>query len=252
MKILRNFSNAKRPLVMKTPFLPFALYLIGITFAEEAPPPPPVPQSPSPAVPAKQESKPTPQKIRFKGKTGAPTTCTVTATRNGKPTGIRLVILAPGNEGVTRKSRPRLWWHQSEATAARDLEFTLSRRDEANPTVLLQRPLLAMEKGFNFVDLEHPGFNNKNITLESGGIYQWTIRLVSEETAPQVFCRMKVGLSETPNTAPDLGKLAESGNWYELFDAVATSAQDSSSEAGHWADLRLGLLQQIGLAAAVK
>ena len=237
---------------MKTLFLPLAIYLIGITFAEEAPPPPPVPQNPPPTAPAKQDSKPTPQKIRFKGKTGAPTTCTVTATRNGKPAGIRLVILAPGNEGVTRKSQPRLWWYQSEATAPRDLEFSLSKMDGATPTVLIQRPLLAMQKGFNFVDLEHRGFNNKDIALESGGIYQWTIRLVSEEAVPQVFCRMTVNLSDSSEAVPDLEKITEVGNWYELFDAVSTNAQNSSSEAEHWAGLRLGLLQQIGLATAMK
>lgn len=189
-----------------------------------------------------------PAKVRFKGKIGAPTTTTVTATRGDKEGSLRFVAIAPGNEGITAKGKPRLWWFQSEDTGPREFEFVLSRLD-GTPAVLLRRVIApAMKKGFNFVDFNNKGFNKEGVTLESGGVYQWTIRLVAEKSAPQVFCRMKVALADPAVEKTDLQSLAEAGNWYELFDAVSIAAATDPQMA----TTRTELLAQIGLAESTR
>lgn len=193
--------------------------------------------------PAKKETA----RIKFRGKIGAPTTTTVTATRSGNQSDIRLVAIAPGNEGVTCRPKPRLWWYQSEATGPRQLEFVLSRMD-GTPKVLFRRPITPpMAKGFNVIDFNNRGFNKEGLSLETGGIYQWAIRLVNEKSSPQVYCRMRADIGETETMKDDIAALAESGNWYELFNAVATGALNPSPEAAEMTRLRGELLAQIGL-----
>lgn len=202
-------------------------------------------EAPAPAPPAAgAEKKPAPApRIRFRGKAGAPTNTTLTATRSSDQSKVTLMAMAPGNEGVTLRTRPRLWWWQSAATAAGDLEFVLSRIDGTTPQVLLQRPLTAMKAGFNHVDFRNERFNSEGVTLEGGAVYQWTIVLTNEEGDPQVFCRLTTRFDET---ATDIASLAESGNWYELFDLVCTSAEAAGAPAG-LRSLRNEIISQAGL-----
>jgi hypothetical protein len=122
---------------------------------------------------------------------------------------------------------------------------------DGTPKVLFRRPINpSMAKGFNVLDFNNRGFNKEGVSFENGAIYQWTIRLVSEKTAPQVYCRMKAEIKEPVAETPDITALAESGNWYELFDAVASRAQDP--DAAEMIGLRGDLLEQVGLSAAVE
>jgi hypothetical protein len=104
-----------------------------------------------------------------------------------------------------------------------------------------------MPKGYNAVDLTNQGFNRTNVELESGGLYQWTVRLVSEKDAPQVFCRMKVAINGSLNESRDIQALSDSGNWYELFDRIATASEKPGPEAEGMASLRDQLLHQIAI-----
>lgn len=203
------------------------------------------PVAPSPAaegVSAKRNA-PAPPRIRFRGKAGAPTTTTLTATRSEDKSKVSLMAMAPGHEGVSLRPHPRLWWWQSAATGAGDLQFVLSRMDGTTPQVLMQRPLPAMKAGFNHVDFRNERFNEKGVSLESAAIYQWTIVLAREPASPQVFCRLTTRFDDT---ATDIASLADTGNWYELFDLVCTSAEAVGAPAGLSA-LRNELITQAGL-----
>ncbi len=186
-------------------------------------------------------------KIRFRGKAGAPGDLIITATRGGK-TDIRLVAIAPGHGAITCLESPRLWWFQSEQTAARDLEFVLSRLDGKEPRVVLRSFLPAMQKGFNHIDFRNPAFNRDAVKLADGGTYQWTVRLAAEAESPQVFCRLKVALNGKRQT---LASLSESGNWYELFDLISTAAEKEGASP-EITDARQDLLTQIKLAAEIR
>jgi hypothetical protein len=191
-------------------------------------------------------------KIRFKGKTGAPGRNTVTATRGDNLADLRIITLAPGEktlkpgeEPVTAKPHPRLWWHQSESTASGELQFVLSRIDGPKPGIVFKSGIPAMEQGFNVVDLTSGRFKAAKVSLEDGATYQWTILSAKSPGSPQAFCRMKV---DAATNGEGLEALAESGNWYELFDAAATAAKDASgAEAAPMAELRGELIRQIGL-----
>jgi hypothetical protein len=208
-------------------------------------------EKPAPPAPAERAAAPAP-KIRFKGKAGAPGRNTVTATRSGNLADLRIITIAPGEknlkpgeEPVTAKTHPRLWWYQSESTARGELQFILSRIDGTKPGVVAKTVIPAMEIGFNVVDLSMEKFKTAGISLENGATYQWTIVSAKSPGAPQAFCRMKVDFTRT---GEDLGALSDTGNWYELFDTAATAAKNASgAEAASMAELRGELLSQIGL-----
>ncbi len=205
-----------------------------------------VPES-SPEPSTERTAAPAP-KIRFKGKAGAPGRNTVTATRSGNLADLRIITIAPGEktlkpgeEPVTAKTHPRLWWHQSESTASGELQFVLSRIDGPKPGIVFKSGIPAIEKGFNVVDLTSGRFKAAKVSLEDGATYQWTILSAKSPGSPQAFCRMKVS---TATNGEDLEALAESGNWYELFDAAMDT---SGAEAASMAELRGELIRQIGL-----
>ena len=117
----------------------------------------------------------------------------------------------------------------------------LSRIDGPKPGIVFKSGIPAIEKGFNVVDLTSGRFKAAKVSLEDGATYQWTILSAKSPGSPQAFCRMKVS---TATNGEDLEALAESGNWYELFDAAMDT---SGAEAASMAELRGELIRQIGL-----
>lgn len=231
---------------MKAKICLLAAFAIGCAAAEK-----PAPDT-APEPPAEKKAAAPAPKIRFKGKAGAPGRNTVTATRSGNLADLRIITIAPGEktlkpgeEPVTAKAQPRLWWYQSESTARGELQFVLSRIDGAKPGVVMKSVIPAMGKGFNVVDLTKGRFKAAGVSLEDGATYQWTIISAASPGSPQAFCRMKVDFARS---GEGLEALAGSGNWYELFDAAATAATDASgAESASMAELRDDLLIQIGL-----
>lgn len=217
--------------------------------APEKKSPAPAPAAPAAPAPAKTRSAtPLAALARYKGKAGKPTNNVMTATRSGQQAAVRLVAVAPGDEGVTEKERPRLWWYQSEASRGGELEFVLSEVSASNSGVLLRVALPPMKRGFNEIDLQHPKVNPDALKLKAGTRYQWTLNLRDGPASTPVHCRIRY---EKPASAVEnepleqaLPRLADAGNWYELFDLTSTSP-DCTDE------IRFALAAQIGLTKAV-
>ena len=236
--------------------------MVGPLVAETKSPAPPaapakVPEKKTPATPAgpatpaaakTRSATPLAALARYKGKAGKPTNNVMTATRSGEQAAVRLIALAPGEDGLTEKECPRLWWYQSEPTRGGELEFVLSELSAQDAGVLLRVPLPPMARGFNSVDLGHPKVNPKSVKLRNGARYQWTINLRDQSGSTPVYCRLRYEMSATvvENEPLDqaLPRLADSGNWYELFDLTSTSP-DCTDE------MRFDLAAQIGLTKAL-
>lgn len=201
--------------------------------------------------------------LRYKGKAGRSKRNVFAATREGRSGKFQLVALAPGwdNDGncaTSIREMPSFWWFQNESTQRGELEFVLSRLGGRFPVEILQANLSAMTPGFNRLALEDASVNPKGITLEPGVTYQWTLNLRHAERVTPVYSRIQIvansQLSQLVSTAPlapaTLRALANQGNWFELFDAVASSTQSSSGSGVE--STRDGLLRDGGLLCAVR
>lgn len=219
-----------------------------------APAPAPAPEKKSPAPPAApapaatRSATPLAALARYKGKAGKPTNNVMTATRSGEQAAVRLVALGPGDGGMTEKDSPRLWWYQSEATRGGELEFVLSEVSASNPRVVLRAPLPPMPRGFNAIDLKNPKVNTDSMKLQVDTRYDWTINLRNGSASTPVSSRIRyekpASTVENEPLEQALPRLADAGNWYELFD-LTSSSPDCTDE------IRLALAAQIGLTKAV-
>jgi hypothetical protein len=182
------------------------------------------------------------------------------ATRGPEKSALKLVALAPENGGVTLSAQPRIWWWQSSPTAPGELEFTLSKVGNPSRTVYSVK-IGARMKGYHAIDLSDERINPKDVSLDPGGKYMWSLGCdVPPAKAGDIATRNSVKvflvrdsnevlegkLAEKPVSSEVVGELSESGNWYELFDLVAFSSGLQPDHAG-LASLRDRLLEQIGL-----
>lgn len=166
---------------------------------------------------------------------------------------MRLVAIAPADEGLTSKEMPRLWWYQSADTRSGELEFVLSELSGRGGHEVLRRPVPPMKKGFNVVDLANPNVNPERLKLKNGTSYQWTINLRHGSQLTPVYCRMRMAaLDPAPGreqTAEEqLARLSNTKNWYELFDLMASlpPGPDEKFEG------RATLIKQVGLEEITK
>ncbi len=190
------------------------------------------------------------------------TTATAAVTRTNKKDTIKLVALAPADGGVTLEDQPRLWWWQSEATEAGELEFVLSKlvsdRDQGQPETVLSVSFGALKAGFNAIDLSHPLINKKQLRLHEGAVYQWSVGCHNGINKDAFFVLMqRVGNPDLanqwkvePQAVSTLNALSRSGNWYELFDAVAYRSVLDPGDEG-CVELRNRLLSHVGLGSAL-
>lgn len=170
---------------------------------------------------------------QFRGKSGHDKNLVHAATRAGDVPELKLVALAPGDEGTTIRPQPRFWWHQSAASRNGELEFILTEIQGRRPRELLRVPLAAMPAGYNSFDLANPTLNPNLAELSTESPYQWTIVLRGNDAGSAVFAKVKrlrePTLEEALRASPDqettLKSLSDSGNWYELFDTVALLAR---------------------------
>lgn len=187
------------------------------------------------------------------------------ATRSGGKSALRLVALAPENDGVTLAAQPRIWWWQSAATAPGELEFTLSRVGKPSRTVFAVK-LGARKVGYHAIDLSDERINPKGVSLDSGAKYVWSVGCdvppvkageVPTKNSVKVFMvrdsdeKLEGLLAETPVSGETVGLLSDSGNWYELFDLVTFSSRLQPDHAG-LASLRDQMLGQVGLKSEIK
>lgn len=171
----------------------------------------------------------------------------MTATRSGEKASVRLVALGPGDGGLTEKDSPRLWWYQSEATRGGELEFVLSEVSASSPRDVLRVPLPPMPRGFNVIDLKNPKVNPKSMKLRVDTRYDWTINLRNGAASTPVSSRIRYEPASSAANEPidqALPRLAESGNWYELFDLTLASPECTDQ-------IRFALASQIGLTQEV-
>lgn len=182
------------------------------------------------------------------------------ATRGSDKSALRLVALAPENDGVTLAAQPRIWWWQSAATAPGELEFTLSRVGTPSRTVFTVK-LGARKTGYHAIDLADERINPKAVSLDSGAKYVWSVGCdvppvkageIPTKNSVKVFMvresdeKIAGLLAETPLSGETVGLLSDSGNWYELFDLVAFSSRLQPDHEG-LATLRDQMLNQVGL-----
>jgi|GEM_PF-4785032 len=201
--------------------------------------------------------------LSYQGKKGAPSSISQAATRSGGKPAIKIVALSPSDEAITMKSQPRLWWHQSSASVGGELEFVLSELKGSTQKVVFRRPIPAMKKGFNVIDLGHRAVNPKVTKLNSGGTYQWTINHRDGTQLSPAYAKLRCKINDTLISAlPQGGKLhenmsereldamqslANSGNWHELLDLAATAAAHDPKQA----ELRTKLLKEADLTARI-
>ena len=173
----------------------------------------------------------------YTGAKGESKTVAQAITQAGNLPDIKIVALAPGDGGTTIKKRPTLWWFQSEQSKMAEIEFILTEISE-RPRELLRLPLKAMPAGFNSLDLEARWLDQAGITLQPDQPYQWTIALRAGDKSSAVYAKLRrvpdedlaTQLTADPYAPDTLTKLSETGNWYELFDAVARLARHHTEE----------------------
>ncbi|MEP4077696.1 DUF928 domain-containing protein [Haloferula sp.] len=187
------------------------------------------------------------------------------ATRSGGKSALRLVALAPENDGVTLAAQPRIWWWQSADTAPGELEFTLSRVGTPSRTVYSVK-IGGRKTGYHAIDLSDERINPKGVSLESGVKYVWSVGCdippvkageVPTKNSVKVFMvrdgneKLEGMLAETPVTGETIELLSDSGNWYELFDLVSFSSRVQPDHAG-LASLRDQLLAEVSVKDDIK
>lgn len=218
----------------------------------------PAPDSGAPAAMAEAEAPKIPAGLRalsqFRGKSGHDKNLVHAATRAGNVPELKLLALAPGDEGITVRQFPRFWWHQSSPSRNGELEFILTEIQGRRPVELLRLPLAAMPAGYNSVDLANPTLNPNRAGLGTELSYQWTIALRGSDAGSAVFAKVKrvqdPRIEELLASPPDLEgilkSLSASGNWYELFDSVAMLARRHPGENDATSARRL-LLKDAGI-----
>ncbi len=235
------------------PLLVLALFAAPLTAQTPVPVPekksPAAPAPPAPPAPAKPRSAtPLAALAKYKGKAGKPTKNVMTATRNGGQAAVRIVALGPSEVGLTEKERPRLWYYQSQPTRGGELEFVLSEVSLSGSAEPMRFPLPPLPRGFNAIDLKLLKFKSQPVKLQPGKRYDWTIYLRKGKELTPVSCPIRY---EKPASAVEnepleqaLPRLADAGNWYEIFDLTSTSAECTD-------DIRFALAGQIGLTKAI-
>jgi hypothetical protein len=184
--------------------------------------------------------------VDFRGKKGRAENNVNTITRSGNQPDLKLVALSPGDEGITVRGQPSLWWHQSAASENAEVEFILTEISGRRPKELIRQKLRSMPKGYNSLSLASRQLNPDQVALRPGTDYQWTVAVREADSGSAVFA--KIRRKETPAlerqvlenpAAPEtLQSLSESGNWYELFDIVFRLARH------HPGDPRIAATQQ--------
>jgi hypothetical protein len=190
--------------------------------------------APRPEYLSKYASVPSLDLSDYQGSTGKTDDNVMLSTRQGDNSlpKIKIVVLAPGNEGLTVKGQPSLWWYQSQQSRFKEVTFILTEMS-GRPRERMRIDLKAMPKGYNSLNLADPALNLDNVVLKSGVDYQWTIAVRSDEAGASVFNKIrrvdnpaleKLAV-ETPAEASTLKALSEAGNWYELFDSISRLAR---------------------------
>lgn len=170
--------------------------------------------------------------LSYKGKKGAPTSISQAATRSGDKPAIKLTVLSPSDAAITHLAQPRLWWHQDQPSLSRELSFVLSTVPSSGQPgkIIFNRPIPAMPKGFNVIDLSHKAVNPENIQLTSGTTYQWTIELKDGSNSTAAYSKFEytenIDLASKylndPYNKDVINNLTANNNWYELLDIAAT------------------------------
>jgi hypothetical protein len=189
----------------------------------------------------------------------------VLAATRGTKSDLKLVALAPESNGVTLSAQPRIWWWQSTETDPGELEFTLSKVGKPTRTVFAVK-IGARKKGYHAIDLSDVRINPKEVSLEPGATYLWSLGCdvpptkageIPTKNSVKVFLVRKSNeeleekLNESPVSGAVVSQLSDSGNWYELFDMVAFSSGLQPDHAG-LAELRDRLLGQVDLKKEIK
>lgn len=198
----------------------------------------------------------------YSGKAGTLKNSSQAATRSGGAGRLQVVALAPV-DAVTCLERPRLWWYQSADSEAKELEFCLYEMTAGEEILLTSSKSPALKAGYNKIDLGQNGANPKGVKLRDGGIYRWTINIRSDGGVVPVYAHLrheKNGVLERSIqnaksrdlislSKEGLDQLAESKNWYELFDLAATSVRWERTPEGE--KLRSRLLSEAGLLGVI-
>ena len=135
--------------------------------------------------------------------------------------------------------------------------FELERAKEP-ATLVFSLKLGALPAGFNALDLAQAG-KGQQIRLEAGVEYEWILSCFDGQKKNSVRVRIErhddldlAGFKPRQGGDPKtIAALSESGNWYELFDAVAFPARIDPGAAGY-AGIRQRLLDQVGLGGETK
>jgi hypothetical protein len=176
------------------------------------------------------------------------------ATRSGTAPPVKLVALAPAEPTATLLARPRLWWWQSHDTRTDEVEFTLTRMDAPNAPII-DIKMGPLKAGYNAIDLSQAKVNPREISLEPGVDYQWSVGVLNGLDKNSIFLRIRrlkddalaAKFAKAPFAADTVTALSAAGNWYELFDPVAITAKIKPQDE-NFVTLRQNLLDQIGLA----
>jgi hypothetical protein len=179
------------------------------------------------------------------------------ATRNGPVPPVTMVALAPDAAALTLLAKPRIWWWQSVATRDKELEFSLTRMGD-RPGIVFTTPIGPLEPGYNAIDLSQASANPRQVALEPGVDYKWTLTCLNGLKSTSVSVRIRLSddkavaakFAKAPLAADTVNALSAAGNWYELFDTVAVLARIKPQDQDLVA-IRQSLLDQVGLNGAI-
>ena len=183
---------------------------------------------------------------------GAPASRIGGATRSqSESVTIRTLVPEVDEAALTLAAQPQLYWHLSPGTT-HSVNFTLLDPDATDPIVdtIIEGPVQA---GVHVVSVANYG-----VQLEPGRNYEWFVAVVpdpdnrsADSVARGVIIRVTDPelASQVASSEPDstTGLWAQSGIWYEAFDAASRRLQEKPKDP-RLRQQRDAMLQQVGLA----
>jgi hypothetical protein len=159
-------------------------------------------------------------------------------------------VLAPDHSALTENEQPDLYWYVSKPISTA-ITFTLS---DGGPNPLVEQTLAPpFDAGIHRVRLA-----DVDVRLASGKQYRWFVSIVSDpkRRSRDILAGATIERTEPVERNPmssvpedraiEIGRLAQTGNWYDAIALISTQIERYPTEPSLRAQ-RAGLLQQVGL-----
>ncbi len=163
-----------------------------------------------------------------------------------------LRVITPQSTGLTLSAQPILYWFQSKLAPDMQCEFVLNSGEET----LVQETLeIAKKPGIQKLDLKY-----LDVHLEPEVEYEWNIALIPDPQRRTMDVVASGTIQKVKASEELMRQLAQAdsvdlpaiycnaGIWYEAISSLSTQIEEDP-ESRHLREVRIGLLDQVGLSA---